>query len=338
MNPRYFNKGQALLELAIFGSFLIMLLGILVNYGLRYNFQQRVMQEAFRKALASAAESTQQGKPTSVSYTLVRDKHIPDPSHPFAVGSVMPVSASAGGIVRNYEMQVTADTPDELPVTVLNIQGQELRFKTAGFREESNVSPESIDRYKEIYGGVNVWETGDAQDGTKNIKIIDSCAGEIINYDFAVRQCRQIVDAEVCIKECERGKWPGSETDCNNICSQPMNVPWYCQNYRPHPDGQPHRYVFPVLYDPDNNTGLFAFAKTSNKSMGLQQDYTQTASMDNVLRKTEAASGITTTDNINWQVDTQRKVVYVDDEHNYQEREVPSRVSQHKTQEWRTHW
>ena len=60
------KKGQAILELAIFGAILIMLLGALINYGLRYNYQQLAMQRAFRKALGTSATSSVANMPVSV--------------------------------------------------------------------------------------------------------------------------------------------------------------------------------------------------------------------------------------------------------------------------------
>lgn len=309
------KKAQALLELAIFGSILIMLLGVLVNYGLRYNYQQQAMQQAYRKALKSAAESVGDGKPAAVTHVLIKDSHIPNPSNPLGLGSVMPISASAS-VTRNHKLQEVAITRDELPQITMDVNGQILIRKTAGFRYESNVPVESKDKYAEIYGSLNVcWEEDcGASEGVcggascKNIKIIDSCAGEIMDYGTAVRQCRQIVDVEVCKKECERGKQPGSDTDCNSICNQTMNVPWYCANYT-ETDSNTHKYTFPVL----NQLFNFAIASNKPKNMGLQQDYTQKTRMDNsTLHKTETTSSIETTDNVNYKDTIQRTIIYND--------------------------
>ena len=114
--------GQALLELAIFGSILIMLLGVLINYGLKYNYQQQVMQQTYRKALKGAADSAADGKPMSVTYVLARDKYIPNPSQLFGLGLVTPISASAG-VIRNYHMQDSPVTKDELPQVTVDING-----------------------------------------------------------------------------------------------------------------------------------------------------------------------------------------------------------------------
>ena len=186
-----YSKGQAILELAIFGSILIMLLGVLISYGIAYSSRQKIMQEAFRKALASAAVSgpNYSGTPISVSHSLLKDIHIPNPSDPFAVGSVTPVSARAT-VTRNYALDANAENDNELPQMRINLQGYEYGpFKAAGFRNEYNVSENqdnsdqgfsstvvtpdafadsaiddawnyllegNLDKYYEIYGAANV--------------------------------------------------------------------------------------------------------------------------------------------------------------------------------------
>ncbi len=50
------RKAQAVLELAILGSLLIMAFSIAIQYGEQYNRQQSYMQQTFRKALYAARE------------------------------------------------------------------------------------------------------------------------------------------------------------------------------------------------------------------------------------------------------------------------------------------
>jgi len=332
-------KGQAILELAIFGSILIMLLGILINYGLRYNYQQQVMQQAFRKALASAAVSMNDHTSISVAHAVVEDKHIPNPADPFAVGSVLP-SSSGASVTRNYKLMETPDYEDELPSAVINVQGKSVSFKSAGFRGEV-IDEESLPRYQEIYGSINVWKVGDVTPGRISVKIIDSCAGEIMNYDTTVRQCRQIVDAEACIKECKRG----GGKDCANTCSKPMNVPWYCGTVTgTNPDtdyveidNKNHRYYFSALEQ------IFAFAPKGKKNMGLQEGYTQRTSIENRLDKKETTADITTTDSFDWQTQTERSIVhkaYGDTSTNTNTTNIVTSAPANKTrtQNWLTKW
>jgi hypothetical protein len=335
------KTGQALLELAIFGSIFIMLLGVLINYGLKYNYQQQVMQQTYRKALKGAAESAGDGKPMSVMYVLGRDEYIPNPSQLFGLGSVTPISASAG-VIRNYHMQDAPVTKDELPQVTVDINGQINSYKTAGFRYETNV-PESLkDKYAEIYGPYNVcWDeecgasagecleetvnpyTGETSCAkpTANIKIIDPCAGEIVDYSTAVRQCRQIVDVEACKTECYRGAKDDSDrAKCDAACAEVMNPPnqndnqyysekggaWYCANYT-ETDTTNHKYTFPVL----NQLFNFAIASNKPKVMGPSQDYTQQTKIYGAsLNKKETPSGIGVSEQATYKDTIHRNIVY----------------------------
>ncbi len=275
------KKGQALLELSIFGSILIMLLGVLVNYGMKYNFQQQVMQQAFRKALGIAA------KQRSGNYLLLRDGYIPNPEDPFTTGSVTPVIAQAS-VIRDYRMHETAEKASELPHMYINLPGNFRRYETAAFRDESDVpasqlydeggydcdgngkvdkDEEGRSKYDCVYGseGIGWWPTsGEEGDSTRNIRIIDNCAGEIIDYEAMKRRCRKISQAGI-------------------------RTPWYCSQIN---------NIFEVEND------------EPTVNMGLQPDESQVTSVNNSLRKEETSSHIKTTDNFSVQITTPRTVIY----------------------------
>ena len=311
------RTGQALLEVAIFGAIIIMLLGVLISYGLKYNYQQQAMQRAFRKTLSRVV--VQPG--VSASEVVVLDKHVPSPSDAFGIGSVTPFTGSAGSISRDY----LGDPPERYttaPTVVLNINGEEHTYTTGGFRDEPNVPEGSLDRYKEVYGYGSVEDNGagecleqgpdttDPNTGefipgeclqpTKNIRIIDPCAGQILDYGTAVKQCRMTVDSAACLKECNRGT-SGSCSSCN----QPMNVPWYCETAECGLNacnlGATHIYNFVKLET------LFGYGGL--QALGLQQDYKQKVLTNNTLNKAESISGITITDNIDWKTQTKRKII-----------------------------
>jgi len=307
------------------------------------------MQQAFRKSLSKAV--SQSG--VAVSNVVVTDTHVPNPSDTFGAGSVTPFTGSAGSVIRDYKMSETADEKSELPRITLNINGKEYTYLTAGIRDETNVPEGSLDRYEEIYGSTNVWTTGDGaclseetstdpntgestttcSQSTKSVRIIDYCAGEIIDYGSAVKQCRMIVDSAACVTECNRSHYGDSSgTDCSSLCSQAMNVPWYCANYT-ETDSSNHAYNFPVLEQ--------LFASSALKAMGLQQDYTQRTTTDSALRKTEGSSGITTTDNVSWKTETTRKIItnpYGSTGGAPATEEVKSEVGQSKVDSRQTGW
>jgi hypothetical protein len=86
------HKGQSLVEAAVFGSLLLLVLGFLLDYGLRYNYGQQVKMEAFRRALKMAGESD---LVKSQDIVLIKDVHIPNPSDMFALGVRSPFKGSA---------------------------------------------------------------------------------------------------------------------------------------------------------------------------------------------------------------------------------------------------
>lgn len=294
--------GQALLELALFGSMLLMLLGVMVSYGLRYNYQQKTMMEAFRKTLNESAVYERGGQ---ASVTVISDEHIPNPSNPFAIGSVSPFISSAS-VTRSYKLHESADTEDELPQMTIQIQGQPLNYKTAGFTDMGNITT-SLDKYKEIYGDTNVYEKPKK---SGNYTVIDSCKGEILSYDTCKRQCRLITEVPFCVRECVRGREPKSKRpDCYTICGQPMEVPAYCGEL--------------------DTMFAFAIATGRPRVMGLQPDTIREARMNNSLRKQESGGVITTTDTIDWSEDIHRQIVTRDGVTN-----VTTAVGEDTTQTW----
>jgi hypothetical protein len=340
------RKAQAILELAVFGAILIMLLGVLVNYGLRYNFAQKAMISAFRKALAESAKKNEQDEEINngqASYTLIQDKHIPNPANPFAVGSVGPAMSSAS-VVRTCRLHETADWkftgedqnphPEELPKTIIQIQDHEpyYSYKTAAFREEevqypsdeeqAEVSP--IDKYKEVYGDTNVWykeicsDTPDESGATTTtctgatVRVIDSCEGEIINYDACKRQCRLITNEDYCEKECNRDNIPGSEKqkNCSAICEQQMNTPWYCKTSPTNEDKIVLDDIFAFANIYYNNELIEGVRKP--RAMGVQVAHQQQNETKNSLTKEEQGAKITTIDKINWSDTTFRDLIYND--------------------------
>jgi hypothetical protein len=322
------KRAQALVELAIFGSLILMLLGILLSYGLRYGLQQKTMMHAFRKALELSGNETQGGQ---ASYLYIQDRHLPNPSNPWAIGSVVPFYASAT-VIRSYNLTETPDFGkyEELPQLTIEIKGSQgsriYTFKTAGFRKES-INCLSLDKYYEVYGYLNVkgegveeckdmikklidvpasqfgydreslYSDSHIQSYFKNnprwITIIDPCEGELLNYEVCKRQCRLITDPTFCEKECELGKEKDSDKDCSLICQQKMDkIPWYCDK-------------LDTIFN-------FAIAKNKPRTMGIQPDYKKETSINSQLTINQTGKVISTSDIINWKDTTRREIVYLE--------------------------
>ena len=191
-------RGQALVELAVFGSLLLVLLGYLVNTVLGYDYQMQAKTEAFRRSLSSAASSSRNNAPTFTSHLLIQDRQLSDPSDPFARGSVAPV-ASQAGVTRNYQLQVIPDRDNELPRLALQVenvttcpsgrvasssQGGLLtcNYTLAGFRFEAT-SQASLARYKFIYGEANICEKATECPGAGSSVCAPGGAVEVEEYN-----------------------------------------------------------------------------------------------------------------------------------------------------------
>lgn len=119
------NKGQALTELAIFGSILLFCLSVLIQYGLEANYQQQVQMEAFRKAQKIAFYKS--GPNSSTSLVLLKDKPLPDPRDQWGYAERYPIAAGANAVwdtnlSANY-VKKFVDTPNDrdLPAVYFEI-------------------------------------------------------------------------------------------------------------------------------------------------------------------------------------------------------------------------
>jgi len=78
-----------MVELAIFGALLLVVLSIFIRFGLTLTYQHELTQEGFRKVLPEAWEFD-----GPASFTLAEDRLMPDASTPFVLS---PRSRSGGG-------------------------------------------------------------------------------------------------------------------------------------------------------------------------------------------------------------------------------------------------
>lgn len=352
------------MELALFGSLFLMVLGVMVNYGLNADVTQRATMKSFREVLWSAGEAIKTDMPKTVSSLVVQETHIPNPASPFGIGSVIPLSVQTTGFTRNNRAFGRPVTEKELAVTKIDIKdstcpGSRLSpqgssppctYLLAGFRNET-IPASSLERYYQVYGRLSVCDRKDNGDAEKdccngqgcgdagcvpgkekeedqvdpndpnrkvkvtvcpaefklrNVRIIDPCEGEIISKEGCVRQARMILDSMVCEALCNKGKPPGDNTNCQSVCSKPMNPPWYTQNgpgiatkedSETHGPGGSHKWTFGAL------EWFFLGQK-----LGLQQGYVKETTMANQLEKSETERAISTTASIDWTDRTTRTI------------------------------
>ncbi len=327
------QSGQALLELAVFGSLILMVLGAIVSYGLRFNFQQQADMHVFRKAQELAMKHDNDNQPYgSSSYTVVRDRHLPDASNPFGIGGVSPVMASAS-ITRDNRLDETAMDYDGLPKMVINFQSsidgqlveQEKVYATAGLKNQivwtgfwSDTYYEEVikGKYGLVYGSVGNWcEYRGEDEWEKNcknkripIRILDSVEGEVFDYESAVSQARLIVDQGYCVSECDRQRKAGEDYDysCDSVCSYPIPAPWYVAGAYEHP--QTGEWVFPEI----DQMLVYPGVGKPIQALGLQQDSVQHTETDFRLDKSEDDDEIRTTDNVFFSTVTTRNLIFND--------------------------
>lgn len=91
------KKGQAVVEMAIFGSLVLLVFATLISYLQRFNDQQYVQMEAFRRALEKGNDYKPPtgGRGASVQLSLIQNRRHSDISGGFRKGSAQTLSASS---------------------------------------------------------------------------------------------------------------------------------------------------------------------------------------------------------------------------------------------------
>ena len=92
------DKGQAILEMAIFGALVLFIFGILVSFSQGFDSQQYVKMEAFRRTLQKACTyqgSTSGGAGGSVQLSFIENRRNVDLSGGFKKGSPSATSGSS---------------------------------------------------------------------------------------------------------------------------------------------------------------------------------------------------------------------------------------------------
>lgn len=130
-------SGQALLELAIFGSMMLVVLGAMVSFGMNADRQQRTQIAAIRDGMWAGARSrydkTAFNTPIAEQYVHIDDGFVPDPTNPFAIGTRVTSSYSFSNPSRHFKLNLTPDLDNasELPRMVVKINGEPIDCPSA---------------------------------------------------------------------------------------------------------------------------------------------------------------------------------------------------------------
>ena len=161
------NRGQAMIEFAVMASIALMALALLIQVGLRMNYQQEIEQQTFRRALRSSAgydttdsqgNPVQNRPPQSVTYIHYRDRQIPDPSDGFALMPRMTTEAQSSVVWARFLSFLTGDSESK-PRTVVNLNDTIKTFNADDLTGQPSLVSD-IDRRIQSSGGIVTTRSG----------------------------------------------------------------------------------------------------------------------------------------------------------------------------------
>ena len=125
------NRGQAMLEFAVMASIGLMALAVLIQIGLRMNYQQEIDQQTFRRALRTAAnfDTANNRPPQAVTYIHIRDRQIPDPSDGFGMMPRVTTEATSTAVLGKF-LTFLARDKDSHPRVVVNLNNKVQEFNS----------------------------------------------------------------------------------------------------------------------------------------------------------------------------------------------------------------
>lgn len=233
------KKGQAVVELAIFGTLILFIFGILLSYGQSLNYKQKLKMEVFRKAMQAAYD-----KNRSVSYTLKRDIRQADlfsgfgfgqPSGASASASVMWQKGAAGDPKTSGQSSLSYyqinDTVIELPTLEKTVTGQtgeehDIQTPVGIWSEEA--------KKNSLYDStVEKKESNDSIENTRSANLKEAITTNLAGrYDIAPHDTRKLPDEQPpqYVYEGRTGRYYYTFTPVMLI-SLPDNCKCKCVNY-----------------------------------------------------------------------------------------------------------
>lgn len=366
--PGTFERGQALVELAVFGSLLLFLIGYLVSNALQLDYRQQATMEAFRRGLASAAAAPpgSQNTPSSTSHLLIQDRHIPDPSDPFAIGGVSPVTANAS-ITRSYELGARIPaTKFDLPRLAVQIEnatscpgtavgwdntGNPLTcyYTTAGLREEFDVPQASLERYRFIYGATNVCDEAKCGGGDGACLLeeeyenpetgqLETVCVDRLKHVVIVDSCAgdpqapaEVISLDDCVRQASQ---INDDAACDRACQKAAaggveNLD--CAKMCSQPMGIPWYAVGAGCGGGQCAAPALAGLFAGITAMGVQPGSTQEIVLDNQLNKQESPGGVTTASTVDVTETTDRDVIRLSGQSAVTDTITAQRKEQHVT-------
>jgi hypothetical protein len=218
-------KGQAILELATFGSVVLFCLALLVHFGLQMNYQQNVQMQAFRKSLKLAYYK--QGPNAQASLTMLKDKPAVDPRDKWGFADRVSVGGGATVTWGNTLNEIYTTSIDEkdvsdqdLPRLYIDVnQGQSGGMGLANSEINNNLDKDKIGYSFPIYNGALV------KDNTKGVftiakpRTVSRLQDPNIYKEIGTYIDNSTHDQPDC---CDTTKYPGC--DKKDYCAKELNL------------------------------------------------------------------------------------------------------------------
>ena len=182
-------RGQSLLEVAVLGSLLVFALAALIRVGLRFNYQQQLQQDAFRKALRRAGVSnTEKRAAVTHTYNLIQDRIVPEPSDPFGVNSRTRYSG-ANTVTYGRFLFSAGNEDHHSPPFVFEINEAEREFRSSRLFDPDDENPLPLiaetrrTTVRPARGDLTKTETVDAITTTVNSEVVEQVTTTINALD-----------------------------------------------------------------------------------------------------------------------------------------------------------
>lgn len=134
------QTGQAMIELAVFGSMMIVVLGAMVHYAMNADLEQQTTMRAVREAMWSGARAKLDMVPSSENYMHINDSILADPTNPLSIGGTFSAAGNWSTPTRSFRLGEIPETQRELPRTIMKINGQPINCPSADL-PSATVSP-----------------------------------------------------------------------------------------------------------------------------------------------------------------------------------------------------
>lgn len=144
LKEKFRGRAQTATELAIFGSVLIFVLGVVIRSALHANLNQNQALEGIRRSFKMSYDSAYafEARRNSSTLLFVEDRTTADVGKYGSQSRVPIMMSSSGTFSNNLYMPIESSHTEDLPVMDMFINGQHFVFTTAGMRRP-NLDPQN---------------------------------------------------------------------------------------------------------------------------------------------------------------------------------------------------